>query len=182
MATTPVFKIVSPLTPELLPEVQDVLARHLLSKERAKVLEFGSGYSTLWFSRMARVRSIEHDPNWYAEVCGAIDAYGRGRNRTSVVFQPDVAEIPNHCGKGLYDVVLVDGVDEARVPFGLRAVENVKVGGLFVVDDSHWELLKPLKEVMNDPRFEYYDYRNGYHTRKTGEEMYHETTIYRRMR
>lgn len=33
-----------------------------------QVFEYGAGYSTLWWQRAARVHSIDHDPDWVAEI------------------------------------------------------------------------------------------------------------------
>lgn len=44
----------------------DEIERFLLTRPNARVLEYGSGASTIWLARRAGfVKSIEHDPDWY---------------------------------------------------------------------------------------------------------------------
>ena len=83
-------------------------------------LEFGSGHSTLWFSRrVAHLTSVEHDPVWYTKVnqklCTPKDNLGKvsyhlcedgvkaGENSTYVTVARKIA--PNSL-----DFVLIDGV------------------------------------------------------------------------
>jgi len=65
-----ILKIERPFTPELCVSAQKLIKQYILPGKR--VLELGSGYSTLWFLEMGcHVVSFEHSLEWYTEVSKA---------------------------------------------------------------------------------------------------------------
>jgi predicted O-methyltransferase YrrM len=102
-----------------------------------RVFEYGGGGSTLWFlDRGAVVVTVEHDPNWAAELERAI----RSENWTLLERSIDdgygdyvgaIASYPDDS----FDVVVVDG--RARGRCVKRSLPKIKSGGLLVVDDIH---------------------------------------------
>jgi hypothetical protein len=106
----------------------------LLTRD-SKVLEFGAGMSTLWFSqRCARVTSIETSPEWFARCQGFLT-----RKRISNVDllsvpagpgYPHIEDLAQHS----FDFVLVDGIDRlAEMRAALRLVSK---GGHIFLDNS----------------------------------------------
>lgn len=97
------------------------------------VFEYGSGYSTLFWSRQARgIVSVEHDPEWHARMSPMIP------ENVSYRLMPDkmaylgtINERPRR-----FDVVVIDGEhrDEC-VPF---ALDKLKEDGLIILDNSDW--------------------------------------------
>ena len=111
------------------------------------VFEFGSGGSTLFFARRcARIESVEDDPGWAARVRERIQKVGL--TNAEIVERPFDFEAPAGFEKSAYlaqvrrfdhDVIVVDGADNDYTirPLCFRvAEEQIKPGGIIVVDDS----------------------------------------------
>lgn len=98
-----------------------------------RVLEFGSGNSTIWLSdRVESVYSVEHDLVWY-------NKFRRMAKLGNVVYMyrclRDYAVVAGQF-KG-FDLVIIDGVD--RVRCSRNAVLVLNPGGVIVWDDSERE-------------------------------------------
>lgn len=133
----------------------------------ARVFEYGSGGSTLFFARhAAQVVSVEHDPAWFAQVRDAVATFPAvevllAEPRPPVSDEeadfastsPEVAGLtfmdyvivvdrfPNHS----FDILVVDG--RARPSAFFRAEPKVRVGGLVVLDDSERPRYRPAVEA-----------------------------------
>jgi hypothetical protein len=107
------------------------------------VLEFGSGNSTLWWSRRAKsVTSIESVELWHEQVKRRMDANVR------LVLSPidqelkPQGDIDRYVSAidtlGSFDVIIVDGEarNHARLQCASRAIKHLRNGGLIVVDNS----------------------------------------------
>jgi predicted O-methyltransferase YrrM len=117
------------------------------------VYEYGSGGSTLYFSKFcARVVSIEDNWKWYERVTGVLRE--RGILNVDVRFTPtDLSSValfqasgyPDSLPKELADIVVVDGseLDDVQVRPSCFAVAEtrIKSGGVVIVDDS-WRYLQ----------------------------------------
>lgn len=127
--------------------------RHLESvmKPNWRVLEYGSGGSTLYFARTgARVVSVEHDPEWAHVV------EERLQGRADLVLRPPTQSLPgtytstdaryrgmsfqayaavaDSFPDGHFDLVLIDG--RARTSAFAHAWRKVRPGGWIVLDNS----------------------------------------------
>jgi len=98
-----------------------------------RCLEWGSGRSTWWLAaRGASVATVEHDEAWAAAVLakpsgpGAIELVHVAADREDdyVAAHPDLGGV---------DLALIDGIH--REGCALRAVTEVRPGGLLVVDN-----------------------------------------------
>jgi precorrin-6B methylase 2 len=111
--------------------VIDLLAERL--RPGMAVLEFGSGYSTLFFmTRVARVTSVEHHQDWLRTLRGRVAA-----NVTLLaVAHASASEYtaPVRAGADRFDLVLVDG--RHRTDCFALALERLTAGGVIVLDDS----------------------------------------------
>ena len=140
MATTPVMKMTRPWTPELLPEVQRIIEEFILTRRGVKrVLEVGSGLSTIWFALMGvDLHSCEHDEDWFGEVSNVLRSLNVPQEKYDIVngHQMDwwVSQEPIK----KFDLVLIDCVDEQRLSCLFASLTKVKDDGWIVVDDSHW--------------------------------------------
>lgn len=95
-----------------------------------KVLEFGAGMGTIWWSRrVAEAHAIEHDERWADLVAGQCTA----RLDHAMGTSPE-AYIAPALGGGPYDVVIVDGIyrDECLDV----ALELVTDAGIIILDDA----------------------------------------------
>lgn len=167
-----ILDFVAPYTPEFLPVAQFAIEGMLAGG--GDVFEYGSGHSTLWFAQFANVVTVEDDEGWYMRVKKALEKEGLTADQHIV---PE-AEMPGVIDQyDTFDLVLVDCWDYQRVPAVKAAMPHVKVGGWLVLDDSHWPLLAPAKEMLNT--WPYTEMR-GPHLRKTGLLRGHQTRIYER--
>ncbi|MEM9244860.1 MAG: FkbM family methyltransferase [Cyanobacteria bacterium P01_F01_bin.153] len=112
-------------------------AIHLLKQHLTRdiqLFEYGSGYSTLFFSdRVNQVTSVEYDKKWFELLRKKIP------NNVDLRFQE---YIPNgdYCKLILstqqkYDVVVIDGRD--RVRCAKNATNCLSDKGVIIFDDSH---------------------------------------------
>lgn len=177
MATTPVFNIIPPYTPELLKSVQVYLKTYIQPIEYPSILELGSGYSTIWFAMLRGiVLSVEHDRGWYQEVRKVLLENDLMQKVVLCHANPEkFSTLVKKSIDSIYDVVLIDCIDEQRKNCARAAMTKVKSQGLLVIDDSHWDDLKPLAEELKEWKSIEFQ---GMHERKTGEIQYHQTTIY----
>jgi predicted O-methyltransferase YrrM len=111
------------------------------------VFEFGSGGSTLFFAQScARVESVEDDPTWAARVRDRVQEFGL--TNAEVVERPfdfgqpvgfEESAYLAQVRRSRHDVIVVDGADNDYTirPRCFRvAEEQIKPGGMIVVDDS----------------------------------------------
>ena len=137
----------NPDKPWLCPEAVSYCERTLNSSMR--VLEFGSGRSTLWFARrVGHLTSVEHSPVWFRRIEIAIRLSGlRNIDYRSVPLdhaesepehgdyhpQPRYVSVLNEFAPESLDLIIVDGHYRTAC---LRACPSkVKRGGLVLVDD-----------------------------------------------
>jgi hypothetical protein len=97
-----------------------------------RVFEWGSGFSTLWWSkRVASVDSIESNESWINEV------RGRAGENVTLSFCPDeasyVGAIERHA-KHKLDVIVIDG--DHRNACAKVALNYIKPNGLIIFDNS----------------------------------------------
>jgi predicted O-methyltransferase YrrM len=109
-----------------------MLKRHL--REDSRVLEFGSGMSTVWYGQRASyVRSVENHRPWFERVGTHI----RLRKLESVdhVFA-ESAEEYSRAGVGLgdFDLIMIDGDFRSQCAF--RSIPLLAPGGILYLDNS----------------------------------------------
>lgn len=105
-------------------------------RPHSRVLEFGSGMSTLWFAeRAAEVVSIESDPAWHARLVALLQRKGRTnvRYRLTRDLLAYAALAPEEIGDG-FDLVLVDG--EVRNICAEAAIRVLRPGGAVYLDNA----------------------------------------------
>jgi predicted O-methyltransferase YrrM len=106
-------------------------------------LEWGAGRSTPWLSsRVRHLTSVEHDPEWHAQVKARCAAEGRTNiDHVLAPFRdgsggesPYVAAVARFPDGGL-DIAIVDGAD-MRVECAMAAVPKLAPGGLLILDNA----------------------------------------------
>ena len=137
-------------------------------------LEYGSGRSTIYFARkLKKLVSIEHHTGWFNKVDLLLKEQGLNNveylhipKENTTDSQPDdnvilsgldgseprmdfynyyskVNEYPDE----YFDFVLIDG--RARVHCGKNAINKLKSGGIFVLDNSERARYKPLHDLLS---------------------------------
>jgi hypothetical protein len=121
------------------------------------VLEFGSGYSTLWWAARAdSVVAFEADQRWKDSMADKMPA-----NATVVPLPTDPndkyhrtvnveAYLADHLGDRRFDVIVIDGAD--RVGTATASLPFLAEGGVFVTDNTdtfvHPDGATPLLDVF----------------------------------
>lgn len=121
------------------------LANLLWTGADLKILEFGMGSSTLFFSRAPSVQhlvSVEHDHTY------AFKSMKEQQKSflTTIKYDVHIMGRPYHsiCKKfddNYFDIVLVDGRD--RVKCIEQAISKIKPGGILILDNSEREYYQP---------------------------------------
>lgn len=106
-----------------------------LDFSECEVIEFGSGYSTLFWSNKAKnVQSIERDESWFSEIsqkinCDNVDIH--------LITEDDMYfQHINTLNKKKYDVVIIDGKDRYETMVAMH--QTLKKGGVLIFDNSDW--------------------------------------------
>ena len=101
----------------------------------SRVLEFGSGMSTIWYAKRCKeVYSVDDFRAWYEKVERLIRS--KGLSNVKFSFSDDRVEYSRHGSNagGLFDLVVVDG--SYRSDCILTAFELVGPGGIVYLDNS----------------------------------------------
>ena len=120
--------------PWLTEEANSILST--LLKPTDTGLEWGSGRSTLWFSKkIKKLTSVENNELWYDKVKKLLDE--NNLTNVSLLFK-ESEEFINAADKfknNCLDFVLVDG--GFRGECANKIISKVKKGGFIVIDDAH---------------------------------------------
>ncbi len=131
------------------------------------VLEFGSGYSTLWWAERAdSVVALEADQRWLDSMASSMPA-----NATVMALPTDPADkyhrtvdvdsfLAEHLGERRFDVIVIDGVD--RVGTARAALKYLTDDGFVVADNSDSHMLTdgtmPILDVYRSAGFRRVDF------------------------
>jgi predicted O-methyltransferase YrrM len=135
------YRRLNPDKPWLAPAANEFLEGYL--KPTDKMLEFGSGRSTLWFSKRVRqITSVEHNPEWFKKIKEKIKDLSI-YNITYILHPKQEETLPssetNYVNAtrefelSSLDVVLVDGTYRAQCV--LKSLPLLKPGGLLIIDN-----------------------------------------------
>jgi predicted O-methyltransferase YrrM len=121
-----------PNMPWIAYDAIEVLTRHLTVDSR--VLEFGSGMSTIWFARRAAyVRSVENYRPWFDKVHSHINKMNL--LNVDYIFATSIEEYTCAGSSGdKYDLIMVDGAH--RSDCISRAIPLLKPQGILYLDNS----------------------------------------------
>lgn len=118
------------------------LTGEIAQRRGAKILEWGSGASTLWYHHHGLTpTAIEHDPDWFS----ACQRYLRGKADLRLVPLGNAYVRPD-LSLSDYAIIVIDGRDRnACGAFVCEAIEAgiVAPGTLIILDDSNRERYQP---------------------------------------
>lgn len=112
----------------------------------SRILEFGSGASTVWFAEMdAKVISFEHSDEWALNVLSRLKKKGLEKN-VCLIYMP---KYPSEMitVKGMFDMIFIDG--RKRVQCIEKYHASVKLKGALVLDNSEVEKWKTGVDLMD---------------------------------
>jgi predicted O-methyltransferase YrrM len=119
----------------------------------ARVLELGSGSSTVWFARIAgQVTSLEPNPQWSRKTRERLASSGL---ENASVVDCDVDELPAYLSvlpSAEYDVIVIDCLERpgvTRLDCVTASQHAVRPGGSLVLDDSDRTHLHPASETLD---------------------------------
>ena len=103
----------------------------------ASLFEYGSGNSTLWWSRRVRsVVAVEHDREWHGQVARLAP------QNCTVLFHASAEAYANaiHDYPDGFDLIVVDGLvpGRTRLRCARAALERLRPGGAIILDNSDW--------------------------------------------
>ena len=136
------YRQMHPGLPWLSPQAIQFLAQHLQSTDVG--LEFGSGRSTLWFTRrVSFLTSVEHNPEWHRRIKGMAIRAGADNLECLLVLKEDdemsrspaYARVAERFVDGSLDFILVDGI--YRDYCANASIGKLRAGGLLILDDAH---------------------------------------------
>lgn len=109
-----------------------IAALDAVLKPDMRVLEYGSGMSTLWFAdRVASVISVDDSADWIAFQRKGMKE--RGITNVELVHAADEAAY-THPAEGKFDFILIDGL--YRDSCAREALSQIKSGGYVYLDNS----------------------------------------------
>lgn len=119
--------------PWLMPKSIEFLKSFLAERPGAKVLEFGSGGSTIWFAEHnVSLVSIEHDKTWFDKVSSEL--ISRHKERDLRLLPRPYDSVCIDFPDAFFDLVLVDGRDRVRCV--KASMPKVKPGGIIMLDNA----------------------------------------------
>ncbi|MCL5105758.1 MAG: methyltransferase domain-containing protein, partial [Armatimonadetes bacterium] len=133
-------------TPWLTPESVNFLEQLVNSDPELKILEFGSGGSTIWFSRnlkfpKAKLVTVEHDVEWYQAIRSRVPASVEMR-----LEERPYARVCNEFPDEYFDLVLIDGRN--RILCAAHAMRIVKPGGFIMLDNAEFDDYTPIGSTL----------------------------------
>lgn len=97
----------------------------------SKILEFGSGASSIWWARRAEsVLAVEHDKEWFTA-----SARNSGANLKIILAENEPDYLSATTGER-FDVVIIDGIHRHRCAESISDV--LAADGLVILDNSDW--------------------------------------------
>jgi precorrin-6B methylase 2 len=119
-------------------------------KKDMTVIEYGSGTSTSWIAqRVGKVYTVEDNDIWIDLV--KQDLEEKGLNNVEIIKSLSPYKTSENNLKNISaDFVLVDGITaESRYPSATFGYRRLKKGGVIMVDDTHYDLYKPIIDLLN---------------------------------
>lgn len=118
-----------------------------------RVLELGSGGSTIFFRRRVReLVSVEHDPGWYDRIKELVPS---GPGFTYLLErEEDFAHVVTRYPDRHFDLVLVDGGSD-RAEALRTAAHHVAPGGVVMLDNADLAAPQALTALARHPRLDF---------------------------
>lgn len=135
--------------PWLNDEAIEFLQNFIEQNPNAKILEFGSGGSTVWFSQRTKfLTSIEHNKEWFNFVNKSLL---EDKNCNSVcmrLIEQNYYEVCSEFSDEYFDIILVDGVNRKKC---IKAsIRILKQGGVLMLDNAERPWYNKIYSMLNN--------------------------------
>lgn len=128
-----------------------------------KILEFGSGGSTIWFAqRTNHLVSIEHNPKWYNSVTQVLEDLNLNNlNLSNLISEPNSLitqatrkllsppayyQVCAEFSDNYFDLILIDAIE--RINCAIQAMRILKPGGALMLDNCERPQYLPIYENL----------------------------------
>jgi len=124
-------------------------------KKDMDIFEYGSGNSTLWYSKKVNsVTSVEHDISWFEKIKNNMPN-NVDINYQELVYSKKYCHFSNNMEKK-FDIIIVDGRD--RVNCIKNSLDSLKEQGIIVLDDSERKSYKDGIDFLLENNFKKIDF------------------------
>ena len=126
----------------------------------AKIFEFGSGNSTLyWLSKKCQLVSVEHNKNWIEKLSNKI-SNKKNHQFLNANNHQDYANSINQFSDNYFDLIVIDG-KYSRLMCAKNAIGKIKKDGIVILDNSDWypNSAKLLRENFDSIQIDFYGLR-----------------------
>ncbi len=121
----------------------------LQKNPNARILEFGSGASTVWFSkRTTNLVSIEHNLQWYNYISNIINDNKDCNAVNYYLLERPYYTVCNSFSDGYFDLILVDGRN--RKGCIVNCLRLVRPGGILMLDNSERKYYHSVYDLMQN--------------------------------
>lgn len=115
----------------------------------AKILEFGSGASTLWFAkRNVELVSVEHNSEWFQKISGLLKDDSTSFRVNYILSKLPYYTITEQFPDEYFDLILVDGRNRKGCIF--FSTPKLKNGGILMLDNAERPYYFAALEALSD--------------------------------
>ena len=132
--------------PWLVEQANNILKEFI--ENPVRILEFGSGFSTLWFLQQENVIelvSVEHSNDWFIKVQSQIKTE---KKHTLIRKDTPYNDICDDYLDEYFDIILVDGRNRNKCM--QSAIPKLKKGGVLILDNSERDYYHLGYDLMKD--------------------------------
>lgn len=138
--------------PWLTEEAISFLNVFLTNKPNIKILEFGSGGSTIWLSKKTKfLTSIEHNKDWYDLIKNFISTNIECNPVDYRLLEKPYYHVCNEFPDEYFDFILVDGHN--RVLCIKNSIRILKKNGIIMLDNAERRSYKEVYSLLNNWEF-----------------------------
>lgn len=135
-------------TPWLTEDAIAFLEAFLYQRPDAKILEFGTGSSTLWLAKRTKnLTSIEHDQNWFAAITQKLEKENLLKNVNYIIYPRPYYSLCDYLPDNNYDLIIVDGRN--RKGCIANAIKLLKSGGILMLDNAERPYYQDVFSLMS---------------------------------
>ena|SRR3990167_7073207 len=161
-------------TPWLTNQAKDFLVEWFKDKKDPKVLEFGAGGSTIWFSKRTKnLTTIESQADWFGHAKDNLDSQKECNSVDLRLIPMDYYQVCNELDNESFDLVLIDARYRVKCIEASRCL--LKPGGILMLDNADrckysvldslmegWQFTKTVQEEPDDYGYFYENWQTNW--------------------